>query len=256
MTYPILAKSLLSLSLLAATLPAGGASLTALPDDSSVSVSAPAGHVTVTRTVATSPSLQLGDAAKEGAYSITAAEGTPSVFSITLKRGDEAGDVLIRSSLAAISDPLELAKQYAPDTVEEWTKTLEQLKEKVKPQVFSIQVAKPAGEAGGEVALQPVEIAVRPAPAASPEDGTASVEDITVQPVQVEIRQAVVLEEGAANALPSTTVPSEVKVFPLNEDIIKAQNTVAKALEAGDTEAVRAGLQELLAAYRAFLTQN
>lgn len=221
MSLPIiLAKSLLSLTLLSAVAPAGGGgagTTDGVKDSGGVS----AGNIQVTRAAA--------------AY-----DGTQ------VKPFD----------LAVIPDPLELAKTYAPETVEEWTRTLEQYKEKGKSLTYSIHVTSPT-EGEGDVTTLPVEIAVRAMPALRVDAETKAVPDEAApQPVAVEIRRAVVVEDAALEGAEPNAVSPVVKVFPLDEGIMKAQTAVAKALEAGENGEIRTALHDLLTAYQAFLAEK
>lgn len=223
MSFPIvLAKSLLSLTLLSAAVPAGGAGNGSSVDTGETVVPS-AGNVYVTRAVA--------------AYD---------------------GVNVTQSTWAPIPDPLELANTYAPETVEEWTRTLEQYKEKVKPQVYRVQLKGAAGAEGteGDVTL-PMEIAIRAMPAVGLDaEGKAAPDEAAPQPVTVDIRKAVVLEDAPSKGLEPTAVPPLMKVFPLDEGIVKAQTAVAQALEAGQAEGIRTALHDLLTAYQTFLADK
>lgn len=221
MSLPIiLAKSLLSLTLLSAAAPAGGGiagATTGAGETGGLS----AENVQVTRTAATYDGIQV----------------TPL-------------------DLAVIPDPLELAKTYAPETVEEWTRTLEQYKEKGKSLAYSVHVTSPA-EGEGDVTTLPVEIAVRAMPALRVDAETETVPDEAApKPVSVDIRRAVVVEDAALEGIELNAVSPVVKVFPLDEGIVKAQTAVAKALEAGGNGEIRTALHDLLTAYQAFLAEK
>jgi hypothetical protein len=221
MSLPIiLAKSLLSLTLLSAAAPAGGGiagATTGAGETGGLS----AENVQVTRTAATYDGIQV----------------TPL-------------------DLAVIPDPLELAKTYAPETVEEWTRTLEQYKEKGKSLVYSIHVTSPT-EGEGDVTTLPVEIAVRAMPALRVDAETEAVpNEAAPKPVSVDIRRAVVVEDAALEGIELNAVSPVVKVFPLDEGIVKAQTAVAKALEAGGNGEIRTALHDLLTAYQAFLAEK
>jgi hypothetical protein len=223
MSLPIiLAKSLLSLTLLSAAAPAGGGiadATTGAGETGGLS----AENVQVTRTAATYDGTQV----------------TPL-------------------DLAVIPDPLELAKTYAPETVEEWTRTLEQYKEKGKFLAYSVHVTPPAeGGKEGDATTLPVEIAVRAIPALRVDAETEAVPDEAApKPVSVDIRRAVVVEDAALEGIELNAVSPVVKVFPLDEGIVKAQTAVAKALEAGGNGEIRTALHDLLTAYQAFLAEK
>jgi hypothetical protein len=221
MSLPIiLAKSLLSLTLLSAVAPAGGGgagTTDGVKDSGGVS----AGNIQVTRAAAAYDGTQV----------------TPL-------------------DLAVIPDPLELAKTYAPEMVEEWTRTLEQYKEKGKALTYSIHVTSPT-EGEGEVTTLPVEIAVRAMPALRVDAETEAVPDEAApKPVSVDIRRAVVVEGPALEGAELNAVAPVVKVFPLDEGIVKAQTAVAKALEAGGNGEIRTALHDLLTAYQTFLAEK
>lgn len=252
MTFPIvLAKSLLSLSLLSATLPAG-ASIAASTDAGDAGA-LPAKQVHVTRTVAAFDGT--------GVKVLTSGEAANGDFAITLQKAAAAqGDVVTQTTLRAIPDPLELAKTYAPETVGEWEKTLSQYKEKVKPQAYRIHMTAPSVAEGEKDNVLPMDIAVRSLPAlnAVTEGETLELGDaVPLRQVTVEIRSAVALEDAAADGLiePFTVAPV-LSVLPLDEGIVKAQNAVSKALEAGQAEEIRTALSGLLSAYQPFLTQK
>ncbi len=221
MSLPIiLAKSLLSLTLLSAVAPAGGGgagSTDGVKDSGGVS----AGNIQVTRAVA--------------AY-----DGT-NVTSF---------------ALASIPDPLELAKTYAPETVEEWTRTLEQYKEKGKAQTYSVHLTSPT-EGGEDVTTLPLEIAIRAIPAVRVDaEAGASQDEAVPKSVSVDIRRAVVVGDEQLEGVDSASVSPVLKVFPLDEGIVKAQTAVAKALEAGENGEIRTALHDLLTAYQAFLAEK
>ncbi|MDF2934948.1 MAG: hypothetical protein K0Q90_321 [Paenibacillaceae bacterium] len=222
MSLPIvLAKSLLSLTLLSAAAPAGGEMIDAFPGKGEAG-GVSAGSVHVTRAVA--------------AYD---------------------GTNVTKTVLATIPDPLELAKTYAPETVEEWTRTLEQCKETAKLQVYRVHLNETAeGEAEGNVTL-PVEIAIQAMPAVRLDaEAEAAPDEASPKHVSVEIRQAVVLEDAALEGVEPFSVPPVMRVVPLDEGIVKAQTAVAKALEAGGKDEIRAALQQLLTAYQSFLAEK
>lgn len=237
MTFPIvLAKSLLSLSLLSAALPAGGAAVTA--------------------------SAEIGSSGTEPAKSVhvirSFGEGQDAGFTISVGEGEAfGGQNVLRTSVIAIPDPLELAQTYAPETVEEWTQTLEQLKEKWKPQMYRVQMAAaPEGEETGDVTL-PVEIAIRTMPAVKLDTEAGTLEDgAALKSVTVDVREAVAIAGGVIEGQEPAALPTEVKVFPLDEGIVTAQAAVGKALEAGQAEEIRTALQHLLTAYQSFLAKN
>ncbi len=218
----ILAKSLLSLTLLSAVAPAGGGaagSTEGVKDSGGMS----AGNTHVTRSAAAYDGTQV----------------TPL-------------------DLAVIPDPLELAKTYAPETVEEWTRTLEQYKEKGKSLTYSVQVTSPTeGGKEGDITTLPVEIAIQAVPALKVDAETEAVPDeAAMKPVSVDIRRAVVAEDAALEGNELNAVSPVVKVFPLDEGILKAQTAVAKALEAGENGEIRTALHDLLTAYQAFLAEK
>lgn len=223
MSLPIiLAKSLLSLTLLSAAAPAGGGvagSSEGVKDSGGVS----AGSTHVTRSAVAYDGTQV----------------TPL-------------------DLAVIPDPLELAKTYAPETVEVWTRTLEQYKEKGKALTYSVHVTSSTeGGKEGDITTLPVAIAVRAVSALGVDAETEAVPDeAALKPVSVDIRKAGVVEDAELEGNELHAASPVVKVFPLNEGILKAQTAVAKALEAGENGEVRTALQDLLTAYQAFLAEK
>lgn len=229
MSLPIvLAKSLLSLTLLSAAVPAGGELMASSSGKGDADLPSSGAVYTVRATAE-------GEAA-----------GTSGSTDVTRSVTLDDGANLMQTTVAPIPNPLELAKTYAPETVEEWTRTLEQFKETLKLQVYRVSL-KETPE-GTEDVMLPAEFAVHGV--AVVRSGVGMAED------EAGVQPGSVLEQGTTDRTePSAALPA-VSVFPLDEGIVKAEAALAKTLEAGETEAIRTALHDLLTAYRAFLANK
>lgn len=236
MSLPIvLAKSLLSLTLLSAAVPAGGELMASSSGKGDADLPSSGAVYTVR-------------AAAEGE-----ASGTPGSMDVTRSVTLYDGADLMQTTVTPIPNPLELAKTYAPETVEEWTRTLEQFKETLKLQVYRVSL-KDTPEGTEDVTLS---MGITIHGIAAVRSGVAMAEDAAgLQPGTVEIRPAAALEEGATDRTESVVALPAVSVFPLDEEIVKAEAALAKTLEAGEKEAIRTALHDLLTAYQVFLANK
>ncbi|MDR9852165.1 hypothetical protein RJP21_00965 [Paenibacillus sp. VCA1] len=196
--------------------------------------------------------------------------------------GDDQSQKIVISKM---TDPLELAKQYAPETVEDWQKTLEQFKKALVPadikavKIEKLSAADEAGETAGEfepavTMSKPVIKAIevfkmedageKPASlqAAVPmEKLTTAIKEVENGNVAFEAAipavklnessedpKAVSKENAEFGTLAVTMVAAEAKEAA--PAFPKAWDALAKAEESKDADAIRAALADLLKQFK------
>ncbi|SFJ73360.1 hypothetical protein SAMN02799624_05721 [Paenibacillus sp. UNC496MF] len=186
------------------------------------------------------------------------------------------------------ADPVELAKQYAPDTVEAWEQTLAQFKALAKDAVKVVAgsattVTKPGPDgkpltitiskaADGELkVVGPISpdqlktiklkdgaaVAVKAAPAV-PAEGATLVPAGKLNAVKAEAGQAVTFEGGAkvtvalkdAATLPAGAKIASLQAVAIDNPLVKGQLALSKAAESKDAEAIKEALANLLGLYQ------
>ncbi|GIO32583.1 MULTISPECIES: hypothetical protein [Paenibacillus] len=202
---------------------------------------------------------------------------------VTLDGGVQSQKIAI----SKMTDPLELAKQYAPETVEDWKKTLEQLQQALVPadiqaiKIEKLSAADESGETAGEFepgkpVIKAIEVFKKEGAGEKPASLQAAVpmEKLTIAIKEVEggnvafgaviptvklnessvDPKAVSKENAEFGTLAVTMVAAEAKeaapAFP------KAWDALAKAEESKDADAIRAALADLLKQFKQAIAEQ
>ncbi|MDF2924585.1 MAG: hypothetical protein K0R57_3499 [Paenibacillaceae bacterium] len=184
------------------------------------------------------------------------------------------------NALKPFADPAELAKTYAPDTVEDWTATLARYKEEAgkfksaAPVVYQIEMidknmiiqsSSAAGSARpslipGAGALPIIVQAVN-----TTDWGTSVSGTVTIAP-SVQLMELPLKGEGLSLALPAPVQISIIEAIPAGSDqvqavkaipvpaieseLFKAQLELSQAVESEDVESIKQSLAKLLEVYK------
>ncbi|MFU1793699.1 hypothetical protein ACM1RC_07525 [Paenibacillus azoreducens] len=164
---------------------------------------------------------------------------------------------------AKIMDPLELAKKYAPETVEEWQKTLEKLR---GPFVTGMAEVVPAEKlisamktAEGNTGEESTPIPSTPAEKFSP--ASVTMKDIAEGKVsRILLVPAADLSESSADhdgkAAAITVSFSSTEAKEADSSFLKAWDALSKAEESKDAGAIKQALAELLKQYKQLIAEQ
>lgn len=176
--------------------------------------------------------------------------------------------------ISRLTDPLELAKQYAPETVEDWRKTLEQFGKTALPvsdkdiRIDKLSVAVKVAEAGAGAKsgdAEPSAPLAKAVPAVKmikviekeAEGGKVTFETV-IPAIQLDASskdpKPVAEDQAERGALTVTMMAAEAKeadaAFP------KAWAALAKAEESKDADAIRAALADLLQQFKQAIAEQ
>lgn len=178
--------------------------------------------------------------------------------------------------ISRLTDPLELAKQYAPETVEDWRKTLAQFGKTALPVSdkdiridklsVAVKVAEAEGEAGAKsgdaepsapLAKAVPEVKMIKVVEKEAEGGKVTFETV-IPAIQLDASskdpKPVAEDQAERGALTVTMMAAEAKeadaAFP------KAWAALAKAEESKDADAIRAALADLLQQFKQAIAEQ
>lgn len=144
-----------------------------------------------------------------------------------------------------LADPLELAKQYAPDTVPAWEKALEAYGELVPDLTVTLEAKPDARPNGDLVAVRKLtggEAGTLTITAAAPVPAGTAITIASAEAKEVSADIATLVPAVAATTSSTTAAPDDDGVFA-------GRLALAKAAESKDADAIRDALAKLLVAY-------
>lgn len=151
------------------------------------------------------------------------------------------------SVVNSFTNPLDLAKKYAPDTLSDWEKTLEQYEKTIGASVKKgyTTLEKTSVE---PLVMEKVELSSAPISSTMAGKSSSSLTS-SIKMVEVDsIKEGKLNQTGAANALVATTVAVEVKDADMA--FIRAEIELAKAVQSEDSAAIKQSLGKLLVQYK------
>jgi len=185
------------------------------------------------------------------AISNAAEPAAPAPLQTLHKLSDTVLNVDGISIISSFTNPVDLAKKYAPDTVEEWTKTLADYEKTIGAHVNTLysviesvpvdsaeSTTLPASSEKGEKASATLTVTSSAIAADSIAKIVGEPSSVTVVPAK-----EISMEKIDMSAAPDTTNDSDMS-------FIQAEIALAKAVQAENADAIKQSLTKLLEAYK------
>lgn len=210
-------------------------------------------HKLIISRVALSSAILLSTVAGPAISNASNASNTPKTASFqTLQKvilGNTSDTTKTISVVNSFTNPLDLAKKYAPDTLSDWEKTIDQYDKTIGASMKKDYVTLEATSVDS-VAMGKVEISEAPISFTMAGKTSSSLDSSNkmVKVDSISIKEGELTQTGTASALVATT--SAVEVKDADMAFIRAEIELAKAVQAKDSAAIKQSLGMLLVQYK------